>query len=454
MPSPTHACPQCGFGLVHTAHPKSRDHLRHRLAELNFLIAGLTAERDALQAQSDAIVYPILSLPPETTVEIFEHCVVRRTSSSPSAAPLLLTQVCRRWRQIALATPRLWKSVTPEELIKMWLSRSGNLPLDHMPPAFALLGGDAFTIPLSSITRLNFGDALLPLLRKISVENYHLEGGNVLQSIVIRNAPTLQEAHIVSIPGRTLHLPWHQLKSLTLRSIRQRCSELQHLNVDTTGTIAVPSTVNLPRLESLEMISEDGLLLDHLTLPQLRRLALAENCHSLEPYVHAVGAFIYRSKSPLHDIELPIRSSAPDDTFRAFLLPFSDSVSRLTLTWRHGNSTLRRILPTLAMPDLLPLLERLTLRGSPLMGKEYRALADALCRRRAASTSVLQFLLLDFALSGLFSGNSPAQTLDCWQKDDSFLALTIVPGIRVRVCISGTSQEELAVFDSIDVGLS
>ncbi|KAJ7635324.1 hypothetical protein FB45DRAFT_743632 [Roridomyces roridus] len=260
MTSPTtHSCPQCGSGLVQGTHPQSRDYLRHRLSELNSLIAALNAERDALQAESDAIVYPVLSLPPEAMAEIFEHCVASKTIPSPSSAPLLLTQVCRQWRQIAFATPRLWKSLTfqgrvREEVINMWLSRSGNVPLDHNvetrdPSTLGVLLDAslqhahrweemAFVIPFSSMRRLNFGDVLLPLLRKISVDSdYSYKGNIVSHPIVIRNAPALREAHIGTIPRRKFHLPWCQLETLTLRtislieclSILEQCSELRNL---------------------------------------------------------------------------------------------------------------------------------------------------------------------------------------------------------------------------------
>ncbi|KAJ7635325.1 hypothetical protein FB45DRAFT_1143525 [Roridomyces roridus] len=228
---------------------------------------------------------------------------------------------------------------------------------------------------------------------------------------------------------------------------------LHEVLADCRAAAGASSIVNLPRLESLRMVSEDGFLLEHLTLPRLHRLAIG-NYHFFERHVATVGPFIHRSQSPLHEIELPTRHNAPD-AFRAFLLPFSDSVSHLTLTWRYENCRLRKIFTTLATPDLLPRLEQLSLRGgSPLMGKEYRALADALCCRRAASTTVLHFVLLDFVLSGHFSEDNPEQILDCCRKDESFVALASVPGIRVRVVINGLVQKEPAVFDSIYIPLT
>ncbi|KAJ7129240.1 hypothetical protein C8R44DRAFT_533755, partial [Mycena epipterygia] len=64
-----------------------------------------------LQLQLDAITYPVLTIPLEITAEIFVHCLptTRRSDVlNPEEAPLLLTHVCRAWREIAISTPSLW----------------------------------------------------------------------------------------------------------------------------------------------------------------------------------------------------------------------------------------------------------------------------------------------------------------------------------------------------------
>ncbi|KAJ6533029.1 hypothetical protein B0H19DRAFT_875343, partial [Mycena capillaripes] len=94
------------------------------------------AERQRLQAESDAIVYPVLTLPPEVTTEIFLRCFPCESNPrpSPTQAPLILAQICRQWRHITLHTPALWRCLLvenkmPVELLHIWLSRSGNYPL-------------------------------------------------------------------------------------------------------------------------------------------------------------------------------------------------------------------------------------------------------------------------------------------------------------------------------------
>ncbi|KAF8956474.1 hypothetical protein BDZ97DRAFT_1851695 [Flammula alnicola] len=86
-------------------------------------------------------------LPPEISSEIFLHCIpeelvdkdLEHETSTAISAPLILSSVCQKWREIALTTPQLWTSVplrlTPRshrsliQLAREWIGRSGQLPL-------------------------------------------------------------------------------------------------------------------------------------------------------------------------------------------------------------------------------------------------------------------------------------------------------------------------------------
>ncbi|KAJ7084948.1 hypothetical protein C8R44DRAFT_51227 [Mycena epipterygia] len=125
-------CTKCGFepeqnaessGSVPTTHPlpsRVREIQRARLAQLDkqltqiktYLIT-VEAERQAVQDDLDTIVYPVLTVPNEITSNIFVHCLPDQGRVWPSAgaAPLLLAQICRHWRDIALSTGELWASV-------------------------------------------------------------------------------------------------------------------------------------------------------------------------------------------------------------------------------------------------------------------------------------------------------------------------------------------------------
>ncbi|KAJ6616666.1 hypothetical protein B0H10DRAFT_1379670 [Mycena sp. CBHHK59/15] len=80
---------------------------------------------------------PIRQLPNEITSEIFIHCVDDDPDiSSPELPPtpaIALSQVCRGWRAIALALPRLWNALNlnnpSSDLISICIARSGQHPL-------------------------------------------------------------------------------------------------------------------------------------------------------------------------------------------------------------------------------------------------------------------------------------------------------------------------------------
>ncbi|KAJ7167804.1 hypothetical protein C8R46DRAFT_1094193, partial [Mycena filopes] len=78
-----------------------------------------TADSNSEPPRMGSVVYPVLSLPHEITSEIFLHCLPpipelrSDAESGPSVAlaPLLLIQICRTWRNVALSTPQLWNNL-------------------------------------------------------------------------------------------------------------------------------------------------------------------------------------------------------------------------------------------------------------------------------------------------------------------------------------------------------
>ncbi|KAF8879316.1 hypothetical protein CPB84DRAFT_1622766, partial [Gymnopilus junonius] len=68
--------------------------------------------------QHEAVLHPLRALQPEILSKIFLYCLPYSYWSpcwedapnrpKPSEAPLLLSQICRRWRTVALHTPQLW----------------------------------------------------------------------------------------------------------------------------------------------------------------------------------------------------------------------------------------------------------------------------------------------------------------------------------------------------------
>ncbi|KAJ7641172.1 hypothetical protein FB45DRAFT_738787 [Roridomyces roridus] len=106
----------------------------------------MVLERNALHQVLIDYKYPVLSLPSEITSQIFVQFLPsypERTSFIGLSSPALLLQVCRQWRDVALATPELWSTFevkmryrdTPavharnQRLLVEWLERSKDCPL-------------------------------------------------------------------------------------------------------------------------------------------------------------------------------------------------------------------------------------------------------------------------------------------------------------------------------------
>ncbi|KAJ7663141.1 hypothetical protein DFH06DRAFT_1189445 [Mycena polygramma] len=114
-------------------------------------IEDLEKDQSELETSLSLVVYPVHTLPFDVTSRIFVHCLPShgRVSASPSRAPLLLAQICRHWREVAIATCGLWRSLyfdpgidfdtvlqkgtLPDEafqnLLRCWFSRARGIPL-------------------------------------------------------------------------------------------------------------------------------------------------------------------------------------------------------------------------------------------------------------------------------------------------------------------------------------
>jgi hypothetical protein len=110
----------------------------------------LTNEQSALLLfifKHRALISLIRKLPIEILQEIFIACLpAHNPFMSRWEPPILLTQICSSWRNVAHATPQLWKSIKIDipisqnlssstidrfsEAVQEWLSRSAAYPLD------------------------------------------------------------------------------------------------------------------------------------------------------------------------------------------------------------------------------------------------------------------------------------------------------------------------------------
>ncbi|KAF7291405.1 F-box domain-containing protein [Mycena indigotica] len=118
-------------------------------ARLRNLLNTVVLERNHLQDFVDAhkaLVSPMRRVPEDILRLVFLKTLPedRGAAMHPSEGPLLLSRVCRYWRDLALATPQLWSSihiVVPHHSesdrvqqvvtsLARWLERGGAAPLD------------------------------------------------------------------------------------------------------------------------------------------------------------------------------------------------------------------------------------------------------------------------------------------------------------------------------------
>ncbi|KAJ7467529.1 hypothetical protein FB451DRAFT_394160 [Mycena latifolia] len=336
--------------------------VRRRLAQLTELIDTLTTERQLLQTALDSVVYPVLTLPPEITSNIFLQSIPEDATPSRHASPLLLTQICHQWRAIALATPGLWQSITLEHvwqptgchctaLLQMWLQYSATRPL------FLSFGCEVQMqrlidtslihchrwqeITLSSHVTLTAPHTHFPILRKVTLAR-HIGG-----TVVIHNAPELRQANFRTVPTFVVALPWARLTSLAVQTFAHasdclpmliHCSNLRHLTHSAVayrgGGFALPHAT-LDSLQSLTLGVNSSGLMPHLTLPHLRHLTLIGKF--LTTTREHLQALLWRSSCTL--LRMSVILDGGEDSSPAglrSLLQVIPTVTDLTLTVRSS----------------------------------------------------------------------------------------------------------------------
>ncbi|KAJ7256101.1 hypothetical protein C8J57DRAFT_1473122 [Mycena rebaudengoi] len=482
---PTAFCQRCSFGPTEPrdegATSDSRSRLRARLAALNALIDTLVAERLRLQAEVDSIVYPVLTLPTEITVQIFRHALPPSPDPSPLAAPLLLGQICRQWREIALNSHELWQSLSFSNhrsiaLLQMWLSRSGNSPLNYSIACSDPVAADALIdtslqhshrwedvtsgLPFTSFSRLAI--RTLPILRRIAVQLFQKTLGEgapdvLSDGVIIADAPLLRAVHI----GTNFDLPWSQLTSLVVDSnlnvgecmdLLPKCPALVELTVSTydadVSSARTHPHITLNSLESLSVNLGPSSVLQFLTLPHLRVLSLTSDLDHHTP--DALTSLIRRSSCTLQQLTLALFGMAVDQ-LPALLLAVPRSVARLELGWGYKHST-REFFDALSAPNVLQDLKTLCFRTTRLLSTDFTAVADMLHARR--SPHLEQPSLESFEAQLHFRGVYSVS----WKPPPAMLAALQVlaeDGLHIRIEVfSRARSDTTTVIESRENGLS
>ncbi|KAF8214054.1 hypothetical protein K438DRAFT_2009160 [Mycena galopus ATCC 62051] len=318
-------------------------HLRRRLADLDTKIleqrhvlhqlhqSRLDVERE-LHATA---TYPVLTLPTEITAEIFLCCLPvfdpLCIPNHKSSAPIVLTAVCRQWRDIALATPVLWsklqvrfdkiapeivlKPALVEEIIDRWLTRAGSRPLSL--EFERKLEEPLFTLSRDDLRPLDLNSAIFPLLQ-VAALGCNDDDDEDDPIILFTTAPRFHDLHFLcefTLETATFALPWQQLTKFTgtmlwdlkLFSLAGNLTELTCAFV--LDHIPPAGIITHHNLRSLTITEDSEDIIQYLTLPALRDLDVSDT----EICNDALQSFLVRSSPPL--VSLSVRRDHPVSYF-------------------------------------------------------------------------------------------------------------------------------------------
>lgn len=281
----------------------------------------------ALQTKYASYLAPIRKLHPELLSEIFQQCGEVGPPMVPSikTAPLLLTRVCKHWREVALSNPLLWKSLrifvgrsvnSKVELTRMWLQRSGACPLNisfsaytnfDARPVLDIVNSYSerwqyvdFDMPPALYHHLEPVSGTLPMLQALTVYiNQPNDGGDSLA--VFRSAYRL---HTLSINWALYPFlgafPYNQLTCLSvtcpaiadLGVIAQHCPGLVKWSIICEGLaeqdVSTSPPIVLERLRCLSLYmpnsTDYGAIFDLLTLPALEELQVEDPYYACPPW--------------------------------------------------------------------------------------------------------------------------------------------------------------------------
>ncbi|KAJ7875445.1 hypothetical protein B0H13DRAFT_2201207 [Mycena leptocephala] len=327
--------------------------LEAQISHLERSLSALRIEKRLAQERLDSYKYPVLTLPNEIISDIFMHFLPPYPLFPPLIgllSPTLLTQICRKWREIALGTPALWSAISYHDSINMpfdvaihafdiWLNRSRCCPVslqfdanDSRVDAAEFL---AMVVPHRArwehlelsvwLSHLPILDGPMPLLRYLDLR---LRRVGTYAKAVTFEMPLLRTVVVNDDAALSVILPWAQLTSLTLLRvfpyecvpILQQTSSLVHCKLelfDSTNDQPRPD-ITLPCLESLTLINprrESAIdFLGTLIVPALRSLEIPEIFLYVNP-IESLTAFISKSGCKLEEVQITGPRSVPESSY-------------------------------------------------------------------------------------------------------------------------------------------
>lgn len=334
----------------------------------------------------EALIAPVRHLPDEIMTEIFIHCLPPHSkpdgsSSGRRGALLALTQVCSRWRSVAISSAELWSSLRIDfketnlarsvSVMESWLARSSQYPLlfglhslqcqtgwsirtvfNAVSPFFNRFEHLTLHVPATFLDELVQGKDTFPLLQSLRIQlrssAKHL---NQPPWNILDNSPRLRAVHLHHVLPSQFILPWAQLTHFE-----------SGRNIGIQSTVCLDIIKSAPNLRhcSFEDVVENDIPTGAPFLhPNLRFFRFsADTCQ--------VGLFKYLAFPALSSIELECGSDTIDaeeerfaHEFIGFILRSACHIERFVAKTKFSFTYLEEILNT------LPQLYELHIGGYP-----------------------------------------------------------------------------------------
>ncbi|KIK67566.1 hypothetical protein GYMLUDRAFT_877971 [Collybiopsis luxurians FD-317 M1] len=275
------------IGLIERPMARLKE-LNNEIMRIKKVAEFLVAERSTVHRyirSHQALLSPMRGLPAEILSEIFLHCLPldRNPVRSMREPPLLFTRVCRRWRDVALNTPRLWTR------IHIFIPQVHTLPRAEQKRIFEMraLGWETWlkrsgALPVSISLHVNWDDNPMPVL----ISNPSGGGGGTLGlagGFAAADFTLLADfAQLLMTFSRrwrnlTLHIPLAILQLLAYTLSADDVPALEQIKLSYRPPLEILSITPLPEERKFSLSQ-----LRLLETPSLRSLSLVSHLES--PY--------------------------------------------------------------------------------------------------------------------------------------------------------------------------
>ncbi|KAJ7659759.1 hypothetical protein DFH06DRAFT_1130512 [Mycena polygramma] len=333
--------------------------------QAEFSLQSLKDQGNLLQDRLEAYTYPVLTLPNEIVSEIFLNFLPNYPICPPLIGPLSpsrLCHICRKWRDIAIHTPALWRAISwpphrnsgfnpyPQGVFSAWLERSASCPLSITlveDGSTYLLTRKiidycarwehvevTFSSHASVATEFFRNTALpLPLLRTLKFRAY--SSSLPTRSFLVASSLRKLELEFYAPRDLPMFFPWRQLTVLSVacidavecRDVIDQLADIvycrliltirsTHANVE---EIRSPRDLTLSYLETFIIHHPGGVrwrIFDGLTVPALRRLHVKGSGLMDPDPVGSLASLISRSGCCLRQLCIPGLPKSTETMFR------------------------------------------------------------------------------------------------------------------------------------------